>query len=49
MSTTESKSPSPEKVRKSEAEWREHLTPEQFHILRNAGTERPGTGPLSSS
>jgi peptide-methionine (R)-S-oxide reductase len=45
MSTTESKSPSPEKVRKSEAEWREQLTPEQFHILRNAGTERPGTGP----
>ena len=35
-----------EKVMKSEAEWREELTPEQFHILREHGTERPGTGAL---
>lgn len=28
-------------VRKTEAEWREQLTPEQFNILREDGTERP--------
>ena len=33
-----------EKIEKSEAEWREQLTPEQYEILRNHGTERPFTG-----
>ena len=30
-------------VQKSEEEWRTVLTPEQFHVLRQHGTERPGT------
>jgi peptide-methionine (R)-S-oxide reductase len=30
------------KVEKSEDEWRKELTPEQFRVLRKAGTERAG-------
>jgi hypothetical protein len=33
-----------EKIEKTEEEWREELSPEQYEILRKHGTERPFTG-----
>src|SRR4051794_33294809 len=33
-------------IEKTEAEWRAQLTPQQYEILRNQGTERPGSSAL---
>jgi peptide-methionine (R)-S-oxide reductase len=36
-----------ERLQKTDAEWREQLTPEQFKVTREHGTERAGTSPLN--
>ncbi len=34
---------------KTAAEWKKTLTPEQFYVLREHGTERAGTSPLDKN
>ena len=36
-------------VDKTDAEWREQLTTDEYHVLRQAGTERAFTGTYTDS
>jgi peptide-methionine (R)-S-oxide reductase len=42
-------SETPDKVVRSDAEWRTLLTQEQYQVLRQKGTERPFTGALTQN
>ena len=37
------------RINKSDGEWRESLTREQYEVLRKKGTERPFTGALNAN
>jgi peptide-methionine (R)-S-oxide reductase len=39
----------PDKVVRSDAEWRQVLTEQQYNVLRQKGTERPFTGALTQN
>jgi peptide-methionine (R)-S-oxide reductase len=39
----------PDKIQRTEAEWRAQLTPEQYRILREKATEQPFTGALTQN
>jgi peptide-methionine (R)-S-oxide reductase len=43
---TQTPEPTIVKIRKTREEWKALLTPEQFRVLREEGTERPHTSPL---
>jgi peptide-methionine (R)-S-oxide reductase len=48
LSTAAAPGPVPQAMRLTEAEWKKRLTPVQYRVLRDHGTERAGSSPLNA-
>ena len=48
LAAAQSAAPKVEPLKLSDAEWKKRLTPQQYDVLRQEGTEYPGSSPLNA-
>jgi peptide-methionine (R)-S-oxide reductase len=48
ISSTSAQTADPDKLKLTDAQWKERLSPAQYDVLRREGTERPGSSALNA-